>query len=92
MKDADSKTTTDHSQIQRWVEIRGGSPAKVKGTESGDSALLRIEFRGGKKEDKLEKISWDDFFKIFEENGLTFLYQEKLKDGSESRFFKFISR
>jgi hypothetical protein len=29
---AESKTTTDHDEIKKWVESRGGKPATVKGT------------------------------------------------------------
>lgn len=90
---SDSKTTSDHETIKKWVEERDGKPALVKGT--GDSGkgdgLLRINFPGG-AEDSLENISWDKFFSIFDENNLEFLYQEKTKDGSESRFFKFVNK
>ncbi|UJH90476.1 hypothetical protein LZ575_16885 [Antarcticibacterium sp. 1MA-6-2] len=89
----DSKTTTDHSKIKKWVEERDGKPALVKGT--GDSGkgggLLRINFPGG-AEDSLENIDWDQFFTIFDENDLEFLYQEETKDGGESRFFKFVGK
>jgi hypothetical protein len=83
-----SETTTDHDQIRRWVEARGGHPARVKG--QGKGGILRIDF--GEPEDTLEPISWDEFFKIFDENHLAFLYQDKTKDGGESRFNKFVER
>lgn len=62
----------------------------VKGTEDDKTDLLRIDF--GEKEENLEPISWDDFFRIFEEKNLAFLYQEAMSDGKQSRFHKFISR
>jgi hypothetical protein len=40
---------------------------------------------------KLEEISWDEFFKKFDEAGLAFLYQDKTKDGTISRFHKFLT-
>ena len=83
-----SKTTTNHDTIRRWVEQRDGHPARVKGTGEGD--LLRIDF--GEPEERLEAISWDEFFKAFDENDLAFLYQEKREDGNTSRFNKFIDR
>ena len=43
-------------------------------------------------DDKLEDISWDDFFKTFDDRKLAFLHQDKTKDGSTSRFFKFVHR
>jgi hypothetical protein len=93
MADASSKTTTDHDTIQQWVESRGGFPATVRSTqEDGDPGLLRIDFPGYSGEESLERIEWDEFFDKFEEQDLAFLYQEQLKSGDESRFFKFVSR
>jgi hypothetical protein len=91
---AESKTTTNHDEIRRWVEERGGQPAHVVGTgDEGDPGLLRIEFPGGPGDDSnLEPISWEEFFDAFEENDLAFLYQEETKDGSVSRFSKFVRR
>jgi hypothetical protein len=93
MADNESKTTTDHDEIRRWAEERGGKPASVKGTESGDedAGILRIDFPGG-EEDRLDDISWDDWFRKFDEEKLAFLYQEQVKSGDESRFFKLVSR
>jgi hypothetical protein len=93
MADNESKTTTDHGEIRRWAEERGGSPATVTGTESGgeDAGILRIDFPGG-KEDRLEQISWEDWFSKFDEEKLAFLYQEEVKSGDESRFFKLVNR
>jgi len=88
-----SKTTTDHEVIKKWVEERGGYPAQVKSTESGgEPGLLRIDFPGYKGRESLERISWDEFFNKFDEKHLEFLYQDKTRSGRESRFFKFISR
>jgi hypothetical protein len=90
---ATSKTTTDHEEIRNWVEERGGYPARVKGTdEDGGVGLLRVDFPGFSGEDTLERITWDEFFKGFEENNLAFLYQEETKDGAISRFSKLIDR
>lgn len=88
----ESKTTTDHEEIRQWVEERDGHPAIVKGTEKGGSAMLRIDYPGFSGEDKLEEITWDEFFEIFDENNLAFLYQETTQEGGESRFSKFVSR
>jgi hypothetical protein len=40
----------------------------------------------------LAEVSWDDFFQKFEKEKLAFLYQDKTKDGSVSRFHKFVQR
>ncbi|HVM18145.1 MAG TPA: hypothetical protein VM290_11245 [Gaiellaceae bacterium] len=89
----ESKTTTDHDEIRRWVEERGGKPARVADTGSGnDPGILRIDFPGRGDDDRLEEISWEDWFEAFEENELAFVYQEETSDGDESRFSKLVSR
>ena len=89
----ESRITTDPDEIKRWVEERGGYPASVKATsEDGDPGLLRIDFPGYSGDESLERISWEDFFEKFEEKDLAFLYQDTIREGEESRFFKFISR
>ena len=91
--EAEAKVTTDHNEIRQWVEEREGRPARVKGTESKNSAgLLRIDYPGYTGEDTLEEITWEEFFDAFEKNGLAFLYQEETKDGKESRFSKLVDR
>jgi len=86
-KSADSQVTTDHEEIRRWVEERGGQPSRVKGRD-----LLRIDYPGFSGEDTLEPMDWEEFFQVFDENNLAFLYQETTKDGGESRFSKFVDR
>ena len=86
-----SETTTDHDTIRKWIEARGGIPTVVKGTEGEDGeGLLRVDF--AERDEKLEEIPWEEFFATFEDRGLAFLHQDKTKDGSESRFFKFVKR
>jgi hypothetical protein len=87
-----SRTTTDHDEIRRWVEGHGGKPAIVRGTEDGDGGVLRIDFPGGAGEESLEQVSWDEWFRIFDERGLAFLYQEQKADGDDSTFFKLVRR
>jgi hypothetical protein len=83
-----SSTTTDHAEIREWAEARGGHPAKVR--TKGEGGILRIDF--GKPEDTLEEITWDEFFEVFDDNKLAFLYQEETQDGGKSRFNKFVAR
>ena len=83
-----SETTTDHETIRKWAEARDGHPAKVE--TRGEGGILRIDF--GEKEDALTPISWDEFFDIFENNRLSFLYQDKTGEGGKSRFNKFVAR
>lgn len=84
-----AKSTTDHETIKQWVEARGGCPARVKGTGSGDDpGILRIDYPGFSGVKTLEAIEWGDFFAAFEDNELAFLYQ----DEPNSRFSKLVSR
>ncbi len=87
-----SKTTTDHKTIQKWVEERGGFPARVKQTGSdNDAGMLRIDFPGYSGENSLQRIDWDQWFQKFDEKHLVFLYQDEMKSGAPSRFWKLIS-
>ena len=88
-----SQTTTDHEQIQKWAEARGGKPACVKGTGGKrDTGMIRIDFPGFSGEESLQEISWDEWFEAFDANGLALVYQEQTSDGEESRFNKLVSR
>jgi hypothetical protein len=84
---SESNTTTDHDEIRKWAEARDGKPSRVK--TGGAGGILRIDF--GEPEENLEPISWDEFFKIFDENRLAFLYQDETGGGT-SRFNKFVDR
>lgn len=81
--------TIDHEEIREWIEAHGGMPAVVEGTHSEGSGILRVDF--GAPEDNLEAISWEEFFRIFDENDLAFVYQADT-DGAESYFSKFVAR
>lgn len=85
---AQANTTTDHNTIRKWAEQRGGHPARVK-TE-GSGGILRIDF--GEPDENLEEIEWDEFFKIFDDRNLAFLYQGRTQSGETSRFSKFVER
>ena len=90
---SETKTTTDHDEIRRWVEEHDGRPARVRGTGSGEGdGVLRIDFPGGAGEDQLEHIDWDEWFEIFDRNNLAFLYQERKASGEDSTFFKLVRR
>jgi hypothetical protein len=90
---ASSKTTTKLEEIKEWAEERDGKPSKVKtGNEKKGGGIIRINFPGYSGEDSLEEISWDEWYKIFNQEKLAFLYQDETSDGKESRFFKLVNR
>lgn len=93
-KSQGTKHTTDHDEIRKWVESRGGKPASIKGTAKGgeEAGLLRIDFPTGASNPPLEPISWDDFFDKFDKENLEMIYQEEKADGEESTFCKFVER
>jgi hypothetical protein len=87
-----SQTTTDHATIRIWAEARGAQPVTVRGTGGGeDAGVLRLDFPGYTGKDRFESISWDEFFEKFDKKKLQFLYQDKLKNGRSSNFFKLIA-
>jgi len=86
-----SKTTIEHDEIRSWVSERGGYPARVKGTNE-KGGLLRIDYPGYSGEERLQTITWTEFFKAFDDNQLAFLYEDETKSGEESRFSKLIKR
>ena len=90
-RDGQSLATRSHEVIQHWAEERGARPMTVPGTEHGDRpGVLRFGFSGGpdKGGSRLQEISWDDFFRTFDERQLVFLYQERKADGNQSNFFR----
>lgn len=88
---AGARTTTDHDEIRKWVEARGGKPAKVADTDGRrGSGILRIDLN--EPDESLTPIGWDEFFQIFDERELAFLHEEETSDGKRSFFNKFISR
>jgi hypothetical protein len=90
-RESEAHTTTDHEVIRDWAEERGGRPATVKATEEGGQAgILRIDF--APRDEGLDEIGWDEFFRKFDESDLAFLYQDETSDGKLSRFHKFVRR
>jgi len=81
------QTTRDHGIIRDWAEQRGGKPSVVEGTQ-----ILRLNFDepGGDDDERLKEVSWEEFFQVFDDSDLDFLYSEQTAEGRTSRFFKFV--
>ncbi|HEY8550852.1 MAG TPA: hypothetical protein VIL35_12920 [Vicinamibacterales bacterium] len=83
----------DHDEIRQWAEARGASPACVKGTGGrGDTGMIRLDFPGYSGGESLQRISWDDWFSQFDDNGLALLVQDRTAAGEPSNFNKLVSR
>lgn len=83
-----SLATKNHEVIKRWAEERGGQPATVEGTEHDDRpGVLQFDFPGYGGS-SLKKINWDYWFRSFDERDLVFQFQEHLKNGRQSNFFR----
>jgi len=82
-----SLVTTSHEVIKEWAEARDAVPATVEGTDHGDHlGVLRFDF--GDETANLEHVSWDEWFKTFDDRQLNFIYQEQRSDGRQSNFFR----
>ena len=94
MSKGESQKTTDPNKIRKWAEERDGKPAIVRGTEDGNEGggVLRINFPGYSGEDTMKEVSWDEWFKVFKNRNLEFLYQDETSGGKESRFFKLVNK
>jgi hypothetical protein len=91
---AQERILIDHDEIRRWAEERGAVPARVKGTGgSNDVGILRLHFPEYSQDDeKLEEISWDEFFDEFDRKKLALLVEDRTHEGQRSNFNKIISR
>jgi hypothetical protein len=84
-----SQATTNHDQIRRWAESKGGKPAAVDRTHRGDDVgIIRLMFPDNPQSEhqSLIEISWDEFFDQFDESNLALVY------GEDSLFSKIVGR
>ena len=90
----DTKTTTDHDEIRRWADERGGRPVRVPGVfgKVADATDLRIDFLFDKYDDDLEQITWEDFFAQFDRETMALVYQTETEGGAMSRFGRIVRR
>jgi hypothetical protein len=79
--------TRSHEVIRHWAEERKAEPSTVPSKHDGEVRVLRFDFPnfGGKR---LKHIDWEKWFKPFDERELVFLYQEHMKSGNQSNFFR----
>src|SRR5688572_2848917 len=65
--------TRNHDVIRRWAEERDGRPAAATFDDDGRPRVLRFDFDRGNE--GLKEISWDDWFRVFDERKLSFVFQ-----------------
>jgi hypothetical protein len=84
---------TDHEDIRRWAEARGATPARVKGSGGdGNLGIIQLDFPGYRGEETLEPISWEEWFKAFDQKGLALVVQDRTADGEISHFNELVKR
>ncbi|WP_026268791.1 hypothetical protein [Micromonospora sp. CNB394] len=84
-----SLVTRNHKVIQRWARARGAKPATIAGTERGDRpGVLTFNMPGYRESSRIREITWDDWFRTFDLRRLNLIYQEQLRDGRQSNFFR----
>lgn len=86
---SEAKKTTNRKEIEKWAEQHGGVPFVIKGTENDGKGegVLRIHFpQKSKDNENFEEVSWDEFFREFEDKKLAIL----LSPGSN--FSKLVKR
>ncbi|SCG56889.1 hypothetical protein [Micromonospora coxensis] len=84
-----SLVTTNHDVIRNWARARGARPATIAGTErEGRPGVLTFEIPGYRESSRVQVITWDDWFRTFDARRLNLIYQEQLRDGRQSNFFR----
>lgn len=85
------ETTTDHETIRRWIEERGSTAARVTEPTGDDPGSLAV-VPEGTDDESVEEITWEEFFRIFEEENLAFVHQTTRDDPDERWFCRFVDR
>ncbi len=96
------KVTINHQEIKKWIVDHNGKPDLIQTPGVGNPELgLRIDFPT-KDDDKflsrstvVTDLSWEDFFRRFEEMKLAFMCDENTRykeSGDYSDDYRFIKR
>lgn len=83
-----SLVTTNHDVIKRWAQARQAKPATIRNTDRDNRpGVLRLEFPGFQSSPNMVGVTWNQWFRTFDERQLNFVYQERLRNGQPSNFF-----
>lgn len=84
-----SLVTTNHDVIRRWARQRDAKPATIRGTErEGRVGVLTFNMPGYRESSRVREITWNEWFRTFDLRQLNLIYQEQLRDGRTSNFFR----
>lgn len=78
--------TRNPAVIKAWADERGAKPATSPGDDAANPRVLRFDFPNYDK--SLQEVSWDAWCRVFDERQLVFLFQQHLKSGKQSNFFR----
>ncbi len=79
--------TRNPDVIQKWAEARGAEPATIATNDPRSPRVLRLNFPGFGGQ-SLQPVPWKNWLKTFEDRDLVFLFQERMKSGKQSNFFR----
>lgn len=72
--------------IKAWADERKAKPATSPGGDTENPRVLRLDFPDYDK--GLMQVSWDAWAKTFQDRDLVFLFQQHMKSGKQSNFFR----
>lgn len=78
--------TRNPAVIRAWAEERGAKPATTPGGDPENPRVLLLDFPDYDK--GLQPVSWEAWFRTFEDRDLVFLFQQHMKAGNKSNFFR----
>lgn len=84
--DGQTLATRNFEVIRAWAEARGGRPATSPGGDTENPHVLRFDFPDYDK--NLQPITWEAWQHTFEDRNLVFLFQDTMKAGNQSNFFR----
>lgn len=87
------KAIVDEGELREWVEIRGGSPATIDGTQShpDEPGELTVHF-AGMNDDGVVDVDWERFFDKFERKHLALVYDDRRPEDEPTLDFRFTDR
>ncbi|NTV31490.1 hypothetical protein HGA91_05955 [candidate division WWE3 bacterium] len=93
------QTTTDHAKVREWAQQNNAKPQLIDSPHSyGDKIGIRLDFPGRLDDADLsmkktvKDITWEEFFKLFDELGLAMEYADTTHAVEAINFYRFVKR